>query len=300
MFSPPIPSVGEKLMKNAFNLLLLFCLSVFLPFEGHTLEKDTIRFGVASVISPGESYSQYSALSDYLGKKLNMKVAFFQKDSYAKMNTMIRDGEVDVATVCTGALLDLNEKDYKVLAIPVVRGKSSYHSYIIVSEKSGIKSVDELKGQTFAFTDSLSNSGALYPTYLITKNTNQNPDRYFSKVYYTGNHDKSIFLVNSGVVAGAAVDSLIFEYFREKYPEKVANIRIIDVSPEFLAPPIVASGKVPEKLFKKMQNALTNMHKDDEGRKILRGILVDMLIPPDSHSLDSMIEMKKFLDAHSR
>lgn len=300
MFSPPIPSVGEKLMKNAFNLLLLFCLSVFLPFEGHTLEKDTIRFGVASVISPGESYSQYSALSDYLGKKLNMKVAFFQKDSYAKMNTMIRDGEVDVATVCTGALLDLNEKDYKVLAIPVVRGKSSYHSYIIVSEKSGIKSVDELKGQTFAFTDSLSNSGALYPAYLITKNTNQNPDRYFSKVYYTGNHDKSIFLVNSGVVAGAAVDSLIFEYFREKYPEKVANIRIIDISPEFLAPPIVASGKVPEKLFKKMQNALTNMHKDDEGRKILGGILVDMLIPPDSHSLDSMIEMKKFLDAHSR
>jgi phosphonate transport system substrate-binding protein len=67
--------------------------------------------------------------------------------------------------------------------------------------------------------------------------------------------------VNSGVVAGAAVDSLIFEYFREKYPEKVANIRIIDISPEFLAPPIVASGKVPEKLFKKMQNALTKMTK---------------------------------------
>ncbi|MGE4496455.1 MAG: phosphate/phosphite/phosphonate ABC transporter substrate-binding protein [Deferribacterales bacterium] len=287
-------------MKNTFSLLLLFCLSIFLSSSGHALEKDTIRFGVASVISPGESYSQYSALSDYLGKKLSMKVAFFQKDSYAKMNTMIREGEVDVATVCTGALLDLNEKDYKVLAIPVVRGKSSYNSYVIVSEKSGIKSVDELKGQTFAFTDSLSNSGALYPTYLVTKNTGKTPERYFSKVYYTGNHDKSIFLVNSGVVAGAAVDSLIFEYFREKYPEKVANIRIIDVSPEFLAPPIVASGKVSEKLFKKMQNALTNMHKDDDGRKILGGILVDRLIPPDSHSLDSMIEMKKFLDAHSR
>lgn len=281
----------------SFTALFIFLLSAV---YANAQEKDTIHFGVASVISPGESYSQYSALSDYLGKKLSMKVAFFQKDSYAKMNSMIREGEVDVATVCTGALLDLNEKDYKVLAIPVVRGKSSYHSYIIVSEKSGIKSVDELKGQTFAFTDSLSNSGALYPTYLIAKNTNHNPDRYFSKVYYTGNHDKSIFLVNSGVVAGAAVDSLIFEYFREKYPEKVANIRIIDISPEFLAPPIVASGKVPDKLFKRMQNVLTNMHKDDDGRKILGGILVDRLIPPDSHSLDSMIEMKKFLDARSR
>ncbi|MCD8566844.1 MAG: hypothetical protein LRY50_00220 [Geovibrio sp.] len=49
-----------------------------------------------------------------------------------------------------------------------------------------------------------------------------------------------------------------------------------------------------------MQNVLTNMHKDDDGRKILGGILVDRLIPPDSHSLDSMIEMKKFLDARSR
>lgn len=281
------------MQKNVFSVLLACCF-IFLGTD-NAFSKNTLNFGKTTAISPSESVSHYHDLSNYIVRKLNMQINFRQDDDYKKMNMLISQGKIDLAVICAGALLDMERTDYKIAAFPVVRGKSTYNSYIIAPEKTGIKTVGELKGRTFVYSDSLSNSGALYPAFFIKKNTGFEPGNFFSKIYFSGNHGKSIYLVNNGVVSGAAINSLVYEYFKLTDPSKIANIRVINVSPEFSVPPIVASGKMSAELFQKIQSILTDMHNTEEGRKILNSLFIDKFLPPDEYSLDNIESMRQFV-----
>ncbi len=46
----------------------------------------------------------------------------------------------------------------------------------------------------------------------------ETPESFFKEYIYTYAHDKSIKAVAQGMVAGAAVDSLIWEYMNQKVP----------------------------------------------------------------------------------
>jgi phosphonate transport system substrate-binding protein len=161
-----------------------------------------------------------------------------------------------------------------LLAIPVVNGKSKYQSYFIVKKDFEYKDLKSLKGKTIAFTDKLSFSGTLYPLYFF-KNNDIDIEKYFSNIYFTGNHDKSIYLVSKGVVDIAPVDSLIYEHEKIVSPEVINNTKVIFKSPDFPIPPIIASKKINVRLLNRIKSILINMDKDEKGRKILRQLNID-------------------------
>lgn len=259
---------------------------------GITASADPLRFGIASIISPEESLALYHDFNDYLAEKLGRKVEVVIKRDYDVMNQMLKSTNVDIASICTGAVAYLSDGDIKILAVPEVDGKHSYQSYIITNKNRHIKDLSDLKGAVFAFTDRLSNSGTIYPSYLIIKYFGQSPEEVFSKIYYTKSHDKSIYLVNKGVVEAAAVDSLIFEYIKLTKPAEVSNISIIHKSPEIISPPIVASKSVSGELFEQIQNILLDMYKDKKGAEILRHLNVDRFVKADMADFTAIKDIK--------
>lgn len=239
---------------------------------------EPLRFGIASIISPEESLALYHDFNVYIGHKLGMKVDTIIKRDYDVMNQMLKNNRVDIASICTGAMAHLNDKDVRVVAVPEVDGKHSYRSYIITNKSFHINDISDLKGREFAFTDRLSNSGTIYPSFLIINHFGSPPEDVFRKIYYTKSHDKSIFLVNKGVVEAAAVDSLIFEFIKRDRPQDVSNISIIYKSPEIISPPIVASASMSDELFHKVQAILLNMDRDPDGMKILKYLNIDRYV----------------------
>lgn len=239
---------------------------------------EPLRFGIASIISPEESLALYHDFNNYISRKLGIRVDTVIKRDYDVMNQLLKNNRVDIASICTGAMAYLDEKDVRVLAVPEVNGKHSYRSYIITNKSFHIEDISDLEGREFAFTDRLSNSGTIYPSFLIINHFKSPPEDVLRKVYYTKSHDKSIFLVNKGVVEAAAVDSLIFEYIKRNRPEDVSNIRIIYKSPEIISPPIVASASMEDGLFHRIQAILLNMDKDPEGAKILKFLNIDRFV----------------------
>jgi phosphonate transport system substrate-binding protein len=193
--------------------------------------------------------------------------------------------------------VDRNKFGAELLVAPQVNGSVRYESYIIVHKDSKIRSLDQLKGKTFAFTDPKSNSGRLYPVYRLAQKKSS-PEEFFKKYIYSYSHNKSIELIAKKIVDGAAVESLIYRYMEEQGSPYVKQTRVINISPSFGIPPMVTTPSVPVTLKKKMQEILVSMHDDSAGRDILQSMLIDkFLVVPDSN-YNSIRQMHEFVSIH--
>ncbi len=265
---------------------------------GKTGEKhdDHIRIAVGGMITPREGFGYYKQFLDYIGEKLGRGVDFVDRGNYAEINALVKSGKVDAAFVCGGPYVDGHEAfGMELLAAPQAYNGTVYYSYIIVSADSPLKSFQDLRGKSFAFTDSLSNSGALAPTYMLAK-MGQTPKRFFSKVIYTGTHDKSIRSVAEKLVDGAAVDSLIWEYANRKNPEFTAKTKIIEKSPPYGIPPVVVRPGMDPRLKERLRDIFLNAHQDAKGREILNNMMIEKFVRIDDRAYDSIREMKSFLN----
>jgi phosphonate transport system substrate-binding protein len=263
------------------------------PVEKHA---DHIRIAVGGMITPRESFGYYKQFLDYVGEKLGRGVDFVDRDNYAEINALVKSGKVDVAFVCGGPYVDGHEAfGMELLVAPQAYNGTVYYSYIIVSADSPFKSFQDLRGKSFAFTDPLSNSGKLVPSYMLAK-MGQTPKRFFKKVIYTQSHDKSIRAVAEKLVDGAAVDSLIWEYANRTNPEFTAKTKIIEKSSPYGIPPVVVRHGMDPQLKGRLREIFLNAHQDAKGREILNHMMIEKFVRIDDRAYDSIREMKTFLD----
>jgi len=276
--------------------VLVFVTVLFLFVSAIPVKAETLKIGIAAMISPKETSKYYSEMLHYIGEKIGMNVEVVQRENYAEMDSLLEKGEVDVAFICAGPYVKDHEKfGAELLVAPQSYGKPFYHAYIIVHKDSSIKGFEDLKGKRFAFTDPKSNTGKLVPTYMIAKKFKTTPEKFFSEVIYTRSHDRSIEAVAKGLVDGASVDSLIYDYAAKKNPTYTSLTKIIEKSPPYGIPPVVVTKKVPPRLRESLKQAFLNMHRDPKGKAILDNIMVDKFIIPKDSDYDSVREMERFI-----
>ena len=253
---------------------------------------EPVKVGVAAMISPKETVRYYKQLIDYIGAKLGSPVEMVQKENYDEMDGMLERGEVQVAFLCSGPYVkDRAKFGAELLVAPQSYGQPFYHAYIITHKDSPIKDMAGLKGKRFAFTDPKSNTGALVPTFMVAKEFNVKPEKYFSEVMYTRSHDKSVEAVAKKVADGASIDSLIYDYAVKKNPIYTSQTKIIKKSPPYGIPPLVVRKEMDAALKSKIKNILLNMHSDPQGKAILDGIMVDKFIVPKDSDYNTVREM---------
>ncbi len=263
------------------------------------MEKDSekhIRIAVGGMITPKEGLAYYRHFLDYIEEKLGKEVDFVDRDDYAEINDMLRTGELDAAFVCSGPYVDGHEEfGLELLVAPQAYGETVYYSYIIAAKNSAINNFEDLRGKSFAFSDPLSNTGKLVPTYMLAR-MNETPDTFFSRYIFTFKHDKSIEAVAQGIVDGAAVDSLIWEYINRTNPEFTSKTKIILKSPPYSIPPVVVPKSLDPQIKERLKQIFLNAHLDNEGRELLRKMMIDKFVVIDDSSYDSVREMKSWLE----
>ncbi|MGD8943921.1 MAG: phosphate/phosphite/phosphonate ABC transporter substrate-binding protein [Desulfobacterales bacterium] len=257
-------------------------------------ENSTIKVAVAAMISPKDTFVYYRQLLDYIGHHLGRDVQFIQRKTYGEINELLGNGQIDLAFICSGPYVVGKEKfGFELLATPEVQRSHFYQSYLIVNKDSRIRNIEDLRGRIFAFTDPESNTGKLVPTYWISQ-MGERPETFFSKTIYTHSHDNSIMAVAKSLVDGAAIDSLIWEYYHRKNPIFTSKTRIIRKSEPYGIPPIVASPDFAPDLKDEIRKVLLAMHLDLRGQKILSELMIDRFTPPRDEWYDSIrrIELK--------
>ncbi len=265
------------------------------PGAADTAPKSGLCFAISAMVSPARTFTDYRAFVRLLAKRLHKPVELKQRKTYEEVNELLRTGNADCGLVCTGAFIHA-DRHFKetVVAVPVMHGKETYRSYIIVRKDRPYRRFEELKGKVFAFTDELSNTGALYPTYLLARR-GETPDRYFSYTFFTHSHDKSVEAVARGLADGAAVDSLVYDALVAAKGASALQTRIIHRSPPFGIPPVVVSPKLPANHRQEIAQALLSFADDAEGREALARLGIDRFVVPPPGLYDSVREMESFV-----
>jgi len=258
-------------------------------------ERMQLRVAVAAIISAKETVVHYHQLLNYIAGKSGRKIQLIQRKTYGEINELIRMGQIDLAFICSGPYATGKETfGFQALAIPQVRGKHNYQSYLIVNKDSAFHKLNDLRGKLFAFTDPDSNTGKLVPTYWLAQQ-GEKPEYFFKRTIYTYSHDNSIMAVATSMVDGATVHEQIWEYYNDKNPIFTSKTRIIKKSEPFGNPPVVASAYLSRQLKERIRQLLFDMHRDPEGKKILNEIMIDRFLAPKEEWYDSIVAMKRNL-----
>jgi phosphonate transport system substrate-binding protein len=278
------------------RLLVCLLLLTFIPAT-EAAEKGAaapVRIGLTPVFLDDQS-GFVSEWRIYLEERLKRPVSFIQRGSYREVVDMLREGKLDFAWLC-GYPYVRNREYFRLVAVPLYKGEPLYQSYIIVptSDKT-TRSINDLRGKIFAFSDPDSNSGHLYPEYLLAKN-DKTAATHFAKTFYTWSHRKVVEAVASGLAQGGAVDGYVWDTLVLSHPELTSKTRIIAESPQFGHPPFVASAAVPQKLFLAMQDALLLMVHDPKGSPLLIGLNLDGFVYGDPQQYDGIAEMYRFIE----
>jgi len=259
-----------------------------------------LKVAVSAMVSPKETFSTYRNLLDYIGDHLNCKIQLIQRKTYGEINELFLKQQIDLAFICSGPYAVGKEKyGFEALATPVIRGKPFYQAYLIVNKNSSIENLEELKGGVFAMTDPASNTGAMVPLYWLVK-MGEKPDTFFKNVTYTYSHDNSILAVARSLVDGAAVDSMIWEYYNARNPLNTSQTRVIKKSIPFGSPPFVASKYLAPKIKEKARDLFLDMHQDPKGRSILKELMIDRFVSPKDTWYQSVRDIRQQLNVALR
>ncbi|MEK6697514.1 MAG: phosphate/phosphite/phosphonate ABC transporter substrate-binding protein [Nitrospirota bacterium] len=282
-------------------LAAAICISLSLTgFAGQAGEmresadpQETVNIGVSSMIAPVDAVKYYQEIIDYVGERIHRPVRMVHRRTYGEMDDLLERGKVNVAFICSAPYVKNREKfGVELLVAPSVSGSTRYHSYIIVHKDSPLASFAELKGKAFAFTDPKSNTGKLYPTYLL-KTLGATPERFFRRHSFSYSHNKSVEQVAKKIVDGAAVENLVYEYLRKQGSPYVALTKVIEKSPAFGMPPVVVTKGIDPVLKNGIKNAFLGMHKDPRGKAILDAMMIDSFSSVSDGSYDSIREMER-------
>ena len=241
-----------------------------------------LRFSVAAIESPRDTYSAYTRLFDRVGALLGRRVVFEQRRTYREVNDLLISGELDAALLCTGGYLDLTRRAphaTEVVAVPVMGGEESYRSLIVVADSSEVLDVAGLRNRRFAFTDELSFSGRLYPLRVL-RDRGFDPDHFFASIVYTGSHDRSIQAVASGLVDGAAVHGGVLADLEARDPALHHRLRVIHRSPPLGGMPVVVSTRLPPAMRARLGEVLLALDRDEDAAATLRLLRFDRFAAP--------------------
>lgn len=255
----------------------------------------TLRAGVASMITPISTVRYYQQVVDYLGKRLGTPAEMVHRTTYDEIDTMLEDGQLEVAFICSSPYVLNREKfGVELLVAPQINNTVFYHSNIIVHKDSPIQNLEEFRDKSFVFVDPKSNSGRLYPVYLLARQ-NETPESFFSSFSYSYSHNKSVEIVAKNRADGASVDSIVYDYMLATDSPYAAQTRVIHRSPPFGIPPVVVPPRLDPRLKADLRRVFLGMHEDTEGRQILEQMRIERFVEVPDGNYDSIRGMSAFV-----
>lgn len=182
---------------------------------------DTLYFSAIPDANKTELTEGYGKVADHLSKVLGIEVAYRPSSDYNASVESFKNGDIQLAWF--GGVTGVQARRAVPGARAIAQGKvdPEYVSYFVANESLGIAPSDDfpmgLAGKTFTFGAMTSTSGRVMPEYFIREETGKSPEEFFGHPNrYSGDHDKTAKLVESG-----SVDSGALSY--AKYDDMVAK-----------------------------------------------------------------------------
>ena len=243
-------------------LFLVLALTLLIVGCGQSVEKPLKMVFVPGTTSAVEQ-ERYTPIVEYLSKQIGRPVELLFVLDYAATVIALKTGDADLARLgAFSYLIAVDEGAVEIVAREIKKktGEAFYRSLIFVKADSGIETLGDLKGKTFAFSDLGSASGYLVPQTML-RDAGIDPEKDFAKMFFAGSHPSVIESVKRNVDAGATNDYR-WDDALEKGAILEGEMVILAESPPIPNPPIVVKRGMDKNLKEKILKAFLNMPAD--------------------------------------
>jgi len=173
----------------------------------------------------------------YLQGALGVPVQYAPVKSYAAAVTAFTNNQVQLAWF--GGLTSSQARRAVPGAEAIVQGAedAAFFSYFIANASTGLARSDDfpagIAGRTFSFGSRASTSGRVMPEHFIRQHFGRAPDQVFSRVGFSGDHSRTIQVVQSGAFDVGAVDFTVFDLESRLGRVDPTKVRVIWQTPRF-------------------------------------------------------------------
>ena len=255
-----------SLLLVAVSVLFLMACSSPAPSAAPT----TLRLSMIPTTDPGKMARDSESLIKYLERQLNAKIDMTVPTNYAAVVEAVANDQVDIAHFGGFTYVQASQR---AGATPLVQRDrdQNFHSYFITQPDSGINSLNDLKGRTFAFGDVNSTSGRLMPQYYM-KESGVDAE-VISKAIFTGAHDATALAVANKKVDAGALDETVYDRMMQEGKLDAGQVKIFYTTPAFVDYVWAARKGLDAGIAKKFTDAFLNLKSSDPEQKSILDFL---------------------------
>ncbi len=239
-----------------------------------------LRIGVAQVM-PFHDLGTLSQWANYLGRKLDRPVHFVHRRSHTEIVDLLMQGRLDVAWICPDHYLRHQER-VGMIAGPMTQGRQDFQLLVLAPARGtpDLQGLLDLDGKVIAFAERDSNLGSAVVERALIR-LGAEPQGFFRRVIYTGDHARVIRAVADGIAHAGAVMDQAWASAQTSDPRLAKGLRVIWRSGWRPLPPLVGAPALAGDTASALRVVLTEMQDDDEGRALLAALGFDRFVIPD-------------------
>lgn len=214
------------------TVVILFCIAAQV-----SAATQTFRFTAIPDQNTARLQQRFGGVAEYLSEQLGVQVEYIPVKSYSASVAAFKNAEVQLAWF--GGLSGVQAR----LAVPgsraIAQGQEdlAFVSYFIAHHSTGITASDafpaDIEGHTFTFGSKGSTSGRLMPEFFIRQHLSKSPDEAFKRVGFSGDHSKTLALVQSGAYEVGALNYKVWDNELAAGTVDTSKVRIIWRTPTY-------------------------------------------------------------------
>jgi phosphonate transport system substrate-binding protein len=281
-------------LKNFLSSTILsICLVISLP----ATSQDSFVFTAIPDQDESQLRERFDKVAVYLGEKLGVDVKYIPVKSYAAAVTAFRNDQVQLAWF--GGLSGVRARNLVEGSEAIAQGfeDQSFETYFIAHNSTGLKeSADfpkEMAGKTFTFGSKGSTSGRLMPEYHIRQQFNKAPQDIFNKVGFSGNHSKTIALVQSGAYEVGAVNFQVWKKDLAAGKIDTSKVSIIWTTPTYPDYQWTIRGDVDQRWSAGFKQRVTEALLGMKDKDLLASFPRSSFIPASNSDYDPILKVGK-------
>lgn len=238
------------MFKNTLALAAGLALSVSAVFAQ---APDVLKVSAIPDEAPTELLRKFKPLGAYLEQELGMKVQFVPVADYAAVVEALAADRIDMAWLGGFTFVQAHLKTGN--AVPLVQREqdAEFTSKFITSDPA-VKSLQDLKGKTFAFGSISSTSGSLMPRYFMLQD-GVKPEEFFSRVAYSGAHDATVAWVQAGKADAGVLNASVWQKLVDSNKVDLDKVKVFATTPTYFDYNWTVRGNLDPELQAKIKNA---------------------------------------------
>lgn len=255
---------------------------------------NTIRVTGIPDENPTEVARDFEPMVKLLEAHLGVPVEYTPLTDYGAAVQALVAGKVDFAWL--GGFTHVQSRNQARVTPLVMRDiDRNFHSVFIVNTQSGVSDMAELRGKKFAFGSKSSTSGHLMPRHFLMDKYKIDPDKDLDgSPVFSGAHDATVKIVESGKVAAGALNKQVWERMVSDGNVDTSKVSLLWETPAYVDYVWTARADVDEAMRNKFAQAFLSLRSSDpEHKKILDRMGAQSYVAASPSDFDAIEKVAK-------